>query len=461
MSPCRFESSVWKAAVAVMAVVLAPSWWIGCSQSPPPEVRAPLQAADDRVPVVFVPGVTGVALRDRATGELTWGKGDSVISPHDRGHGTARPLFADRGGPDLVPAGVIRNLRLLGVLRVPVYQPLVDLFEANGYQFGDLEQPGPTENFFMFAYDWRQDNVDSAALLAAQLERLRQVRGQAHLRVNLICQSNGAHICRYFAKFGSLDLQDAESGKAKVEDQLEVDRMILVGSSNGGSIRILREMNRGRKYVRTIGRFWAPETLFTYLSLYQDLPAYTRDLFVDPEGRDLQVDLFAAENWQKYGWSVFNDEIRQRLARKKTAPWFGTEDERFQFLRDQLDRAGRFHRVLKRDVEGFGATRYYLIMNTHNETASKAVLFQQNGRWQTAFEDDRGIGRRPTLRAVVITDGDGHATAGSQKWLSDQETAQIATEPIDVEGTHRRIILQPATHRAILDILNGDFDSHP
>jgi hypothetical protein len=461
MSSSQFESVVWKAAMGVVAVVLVSSLWIGCSQSPPPEVEAQLQAAADRVPVVFVPGVTGVGLRDRTTGEVTWGKGNSVISPHDRGRGTARPLFANRGGPDLVPDGVIRNLRLLGILRVPVYQPLVELFEANGYRFGDLEQPEPHENFFMFAYDWRQDNVDSAALLALQLEHLRQVRGQAQLRVNLICQSNGAHICRYFAKFGSLSLRDAESGKAKLEQQLEVDRMILVGSSNGGSIRILREMNRGRKYVQAIGRFWAPETLFTYLSLYQDLPTYTRDLFVDLEGRDLAVDLFAAEHWQKYGWSVFNAEIRQRLARKKTPAWFGTEDERLQFLREQLDRAGRFHRVLKRDVAGFGATRYYLIMNSHNETASKAVLFQHNGRWQTAFEDDRVIGRKPTLRAVVITDGDGHATADSQKWLSDQETAQIAADPIDVEGTHRRIILQPATHRAILDILNGDFDSRP
>ena len=447
------------ARIAVVAVPLV-LWWFGCSPMPPPVVGQ-VEMAAEPVPVVFVPGVTGVGLRDRATGKSVWGRGNDMLGPYDRGHSTARPLFPERGGPDLLPDGVILNLRLLGIFRVRVYQPFLDLFEANGYQFGDLEDPQPTDDVFFFSYDWRQDNVDSAALLAAQLERLRQIRGEGRLRVNLICQSNGAHVCRYFTKYGALDLEEAEAGRRRVEEKLEVDRLILVGSSNGGSIRILRELNRGRRYVPGIGRFWSPETLFSYLSLYQDLPAYTEELFVDASGQAMAVDLFAAENWQKFGWSVFQPEVRELLAKESRESWFGTEEERLQFLQDQLARAKRFHRVLERDVDDFGSARYYLIMNTHNETSSRAVLFEKDGRWQSAFEDDKWVRRDPALRDAVITEGDGHATARSQEWLSAQERGRIAVDPINVEGTHRRIVLQPATHRALLDILSGKLDSTP
>lgn len=454
------ESIVSKAATAVPVALFVALGWVGCSQSPPLVVEQD-RLATQRVPVVFVPGVTGVGLRDRATGRSVWGQGNHLLGPHDRGHRIARPPFSGRGGPDLLPDGVILDLRIFGVVRVRVYQPFLDLFEANGYQFGDLEHPRPTDDFFMLSYDWRQDNVDSAVLLAAQLERLRQVRGQERLRVNLICQSNGAHICRYFARYGAMDLEEAESGMSRKEKNLEVDRLILVGSSNGGSIRILREMNRGRRYIPGIGRFWSPETLFTYLSLFQDLPAYSGDLFVDASGQELAVDLFAAESWQRFGWSVFNPEVREVLAGRNTEPWFGTEEERLLFLQGQLDRATRFHRTLQRDVDDIGPTRYYLIINTHNETSSRAILFEKDGRWQTAFEDDKWVRRNPVLRAAVITDGDGHATARSQEWLSDQERTRIAVEPINVEGTHRRIVLQPATHRALLDILSGELDPEP
>lgn len=452
-----FQSKAGGIAPSMVAAVM---WWLICGPAAPP-VMAQAEISSDLVPVVFVPGVTGVGLRHRVTGKAVWGRGNDMLGPHDRGHGTARPLFEGRGGPDLVPDGVILNLRLLGFWRIRVYQPFLDMFESNGYQFGDLEHPRSTDDVFFFSYDWRQDNVDSAALLAEQLEGLRQIRGEENLRVNLICQSNGAHICRYFTKYGALDLAKAEAGERRVEEQLEVDRLILVGSSNGGSIRILRELNRGRRYIPGIGRFWSPETLFSYLSLYQDLPAYTKDLFVDAGGQAMAVDLFAAENWRKFGWSVFQPEVRKLLTGKRSEPWFGTEEERMQFLQNQLDRARRFHKVLEQDVEGFGSTRYYLIMNTHNETSSRAVLFEKDGRWQSAFEDDNWVQRDPVLRTAVITHGDGHATTRSQEWLSAQERGRIAADPIDVEGTHRRIVLQAATHRALLDILGGKLDSAP
>jgi len=442
---------------SLIVLGVAVCWW-GCGQTPKPVVES-VRAASERTPVVFVPGVTGVGLRDRITGKPVWGRGKNLISPHDRGYGMARPLKADLGGPDLEPDKVILDLRLFGFVRFKVYQPLVQLFTANGYRHGDLERPRPTDDLFLFAYDWRQDNVDSALLLAKQLERLRRTRGQEHLAVNLVCQSNGAHVCRYFAKYGGLTLEDAESGKTWRPAAVEVDKVILVGTSNGGSIRVLRELDRGRKYVGTIGRFFSPESLYTILSLYQDLPVYTEDLFVDEQGNPMAVELFDAENWRRFEWSIYNHESRARLKRDDLPSWFGSRADRHAYLEQALDRSQRFHRLLQQEVVDFDAIEYHQIMNTSNVTSSRAVLRQHNGRWQTLFADDKEVEQRPELRAAMTVAGDGHATRASQEWLSRQERERIVQEPIQVEGSHRRMILEPATQQSILEILASGIDS--
>lgn len=432
--------------------ILGVGWATGCAQVSPPVVETAL-AASARTPLVFVPGVTGVALRNTATDAFVWGKGKNLLRPHDRGYGLARSVAASHPGPQIVPGGVILDLKLFGLIRFNVYDQLVDLFLANGYRFGDLEQPLPTDDFFLFSYDWRQDNVASAARLAGQLETLRLVRGQEILRVNLICQSNGAHICRYFTKYGGLSLEDAESGHPRVPAGTTVDSLILVGASNGGSIRVLRELNRGRKYVDVIGRNYSSETLSTFISLYQDLPAYSTDLFVDGDGKPMAVDLYGVENWQRFQWSFYGPETSRQLGRADAPPWFGTAAERRSFLVDALGRARRFQDLLHRDVSDFGATRYDLITNMGNDTSSRAVLTQVKGVWQTSFADDKQVRGDPDLHSAVVVAGDGHATGASQRWLSPQEVRRLGDNTLEVAGTHRRIILQEATHRRILKIL--------
>jgi len=443
--PCRRVPT----SVALAAVVVAS---LGCSQVSSP-VQETVPVASERRPVVFVPGVTGVGLRDESTQELVWGQGKNLIRPHDRGHGIARSLTASHPGPRLLPGGVILELKLFGFVRFKIYQELVDLFQANGYRLGDLEHPRPADDFFLFSYDWRQDNVSSAIRLADQLETLRRVRGQEALRIDLICQSNGAHVCRYFTKYGGLNLNDAESGDPRSHRESTVENLILVGASNGGSIRVLRELNRGRKYVDVIGRYWSPETLFTFASLFQDLPIYTTDLFVDENAQPLPVDLFDAESWQRFQWSIYGREANRMLGRDDRPVWLGTPTERREHLVNVLDRARRFHRLLSQKATGFGHTQYHLITSSGSATSSGAVLVQEKGRWKTLFADDKRVRRHPELRSAVVVAGDGHATAASQTWLSPQEIQRLDNSVLEVEGTHRRIILQEQTHQRILQII--------
>ena len=424
----------------------------GCGKISAP-VLDPDLAKSEKTPVVFVPGVTGVGLQDVATDRLAWGAGSNLLRPHDRGYGTSRSVTERQEGPALIPAGVILNLRLFGVVRYRIYQQLVDLFVANGYQLGDVEEPTSGDNFFLFSYDWRQDNVDSAQRLASQLERLRQARGQAELRVNLICQSNGAHVCRYFTKYGSLDLEAAESGSARKPAEMVVEKLILVGASTGGSSRVLRESTRGRQYVTFLGRFWSPETLFTFASLSQDLPIYTKDLFVDQQAVAMPVDLYDVDNWKKYQWSIYGPKIDARLRKDDLPPWFGTGVERREFLSRALDRAQRFHGLLQKDIMDLGTVRYYLIANMENDTSSRAALIEGKNGWETKFWDDKQVRRDPALRAGIVVTGDGHATAESQTWLSLQEARWLGSNLLQASGAHRGLILQPQVHEQILQIL--------
>lgn len=434
--------------------------WQGWSQTPPPDQERVASIAG-KTPVVFVAGVTGVAFREAATGEFVWGKGGNLISPHDRGYATAKPIVEGLGGPELEPAGAILTLKLFGLIRIDVYRPLVDLFEANGYRVGNLDSPDPGDSFFLFSYDWRQDNVASAQRLARQLEQLRRVYRQDRLQVTLICQSNGAHVCRYFTKYGDLNLEEAETGVARRTPGLEVRKLILVGASNGGSIKILREMTAGRKYVRGIGRFWSPETLFTYRSLFQDLPAYSSDLFVDQQGVPMSVDLFSASSWQQYEWSIYGRDTQRQLSQGRHPAWFGNRADWTAYLDENLDRARRFHRLLAKDAPEIGAARYYLVTNTHNATSARAVLWRENGGWQTLFAGDRKLQRRPDLESLITVPGDGHATLESQRWLSPQEQARIAREPLDVDGGHRMVILHPETMNYLVEMVAEEGGGSP
>ncbi len=457
MATRRSRSGVHSLAALLLAALLAG----GCSQMAVLPVDPALAGRGDtgddhKVPVLLVPGITGTALRDPATGRLVWGDGRAVIRPHDGGYALVEPLRpgAGRPGGGLEPAGVLQAVRL-GPIRKEVYGPIVGLLESHGYARGDLAAPRPGESLFLFGYDWRQENAASAARLAEALERLRRARGQDRLEVDLVCQSNGAHVCRWFAKYGGGSLEDAESGAAGPPRRVRVRKLILVSSSNGGSLENLAWLDRGRKYVRLIGRRWTPEAIFSIRSVFEDLPFYTSDLFVDAAGEPLDVDLFDLESWRRHGWSIFAPAVAQRIERRGRRDLFGDPADREAYLARALDRARRFHVQLRRDVAGFGDVRYHMIQNVEADTPARAVLERRGDGWRLRFAEDRWVRRRPAWQRRLVEPGDGHATVSSQMWLAPQECRALAAEPGRVIGDHFDLILAPAAQRLLLTYLAG------
>ena len=401
--------------------------------------------------VVVVPGITGVELADSETGDVAWGLGRNLLTPADGGYRLAVSI-STAGIDRLRPTRAIRRMKI-GPFSKPIYAPLVHQFESAGWVEGDLRQPAPGQNFFFFAYDWRRDNSRSAAELAAQLGRLAALRGD-RLPVALICQSNGSYICRYLLKFGAVSLADAERGLRRPPKDVAIEQLILVGTANGGSLRILHQLNETRRYVPTFGRSFHPEVSFTFESLYQDLPSYREDLFVDPEGHDLAVDLWDAESWQRYGWSVFAPKVAARV--RSRPDLFADAAARRDFLERALDRARRFQSLLRLDID-IGRTHYYMIENHGLPTPDRAVLRRHDSGWETLITGDRGLRQLGIVDAVTST-GDGHATTRSQRWLTAGELAAFGASPLVTDGEHFEMIIRPTALSHLLDICRRPSD---
>ncbi len=411
----------------------------------------PLRSLERKTPVVLIPGLTGTRLVDRKTGEIVWGDGASLFVPRDGGYEVALPISGDV--PAAVAGGPLWSLRVLGIYPVRVYGTIRRLMEANGYLTGDLDAPQAGETFFAFAYDWRLGNVETAQRLSAALERLRVARGEDVLHVDLVVQSNAARIARYFVKYGGAPLEHAESGDAPRPSDVVVDKLVLVGTANGGAIRVLKAMDRGRRYVRAVGRRFRAEVFFTFPSLYEALPGYLEHAIVDERGRPLDADLFAPESWERFGWSVFAPGTADRLRRAGRTDLFGDPDTRWEFLSSALVRARRLQDVMLRDAPAPAPTRFYLIESAYRPTPARAVVSTGAGRPHTWFAGDRRVDRDPILSAAATSPGDGHATIESQEALAPDERAAIAAPTTWIDDKHFEMILNPAAQRRILEIL--------
>jgi hypothetical protein len=417
-------------------------------------VSAVVRDAVDRVPVVLIPGITGTVLIDATTSRVVWGDGKRLLVPRDGGLSTALPLDPAAPSP-AIATEAIRTIRLLGgLVRRDVYGPVIAWMEANGYRTGDLADPDPDSTFYVFAYDWRRSAVDAAADLAERLEALRRARGEAVLRVHLLCQSNAAQIARYLVRYGGASLEAAEAGAARPLPGVVVDRLLLVGTANGGALRVLREMNRGRRYVPWIGRKLRPEVFFTYPSLFEALPVYRDDLFVDREGHPLEIDLFDPEAWRTHRWSVYADRPLSRALDPERAGTFIDRASLDLHLARSLDRARRLHAVLLRDPPGFVPPRIHLVQSRSSPTAARAIVDCSGGAsCTTRFATDRCRCLRSKTDRATLEPGDGHATAASQVALSPAESAVVADGTFYVDDGHFEMILNRVAQRRLLEWL--------
>ena len=161
-------------------------------------------------PVILIPGVLGSRLFDKNNGTETWpgstlhllagSKQDLELSFDPQ---TLQPV--DDG---LEPSGLFEE-----VLNADFYGAILrTLRESGGFVAGKLgvHADPRVRQYYVFAYDWRQDNVATAKRLDALIDQIRRDYGDPTLRVNVIAHSMGGLVTRYYLRYGTVDALEGD-----------------------------------------------------------------------------------------------------------------------------------------------------------------------------------------------------------------------------------------------------------
>src|ERR671920_1361189 len=187
----------------------------GCGARRTPNLARIFESARARRgkrPLIVIPGILGSRIVHRRTGEVVW---PSVFRSDVDGLSLPATPDLEANRDELVAARIVEAAKLGGKFgpEVYVYHHLIRaLEEYGGYREGDWDSPpegGDRDTFYVFAYDWRRDNVESARQLAKRVEALKLKLGRPDLRFNVVAHSMGGLVARYAAMYGDRDLPGA------------------------------------------------------------------------------------------------------------------------------------------------------------------------------------------------------------------------------------------------------------
>ena len=296
----------------VWAVMLAGSV-VACHSDTAPDLSR-LYASDlgeERTPpVILIPGVLGSRLFDKNKRAEVWPGSPLHLLAGSKQDLTLSfdPVTLQPVDDDLEASGLFEE-----VLNADFYGAILrTLRQAGGFVPGKLGvQADPrVRRYYVFAYDWRQDNVTTAKRLDALIEQIRRDYGDPTLKVNVIAHSMGGLVTRYYLRYGTVDALEGDGAfPINMAGAEKVGTVVLLGTPNLGSLSSLQSMLLGHRVgLRRI----EPEVLATMPSVYQLLPHPLTDWSVDPSGKDLDLDLYDVATWKRMQWSVFDPSVIAR-----------------------------------------------------------------------------------------------------------------------------------------------------
>lgn len=330
------------------------------SKDPGPAKPVPM------TPLILIPGTSASKLA-REEGPVLWGNRRNLFQVRSRSE-LALPIHASDLNENLDDVRAVRLFKKISLIPIifefDSYKSFLNrLKREGGYQPGDIDDPKPGDNLFVFVYDWRRDNVEHAAELDRKIRRLKAFFGSEDLRFDVMAHCNAGFVARYYALYGGRDVLHDDDPKPTYEGARNIRNLILAGIPYEGTLLAFETIDRGFRpapffFIRKLTRYEA----FTMPAFFQLLPPPGKSVIVDRDGRDLGMDLYDPSVWIENGWSVFSESEKKKLqkrARKKfPLTWESVMEEKIakreRYLAAVLARAKRFHRAL--DEERFPVT---------------------------------------------------------------------------------------------------------
>ena len=385
------------------ALLLAGIGWLALHRddAPRPDLgrlyRVGMQNVDI-APVILIPGAFGSRLHDRDSGEELWPGAwwRILFSSYPE---LAIELDPATGQP--LPS----RLQARGVAEQAFgrdfYRPILDtLVRHGGYVRAEPGRPAkPGERrVYVFAYDWRQDNVQSARQLHALIEAVRADYGDPALRVDLVAHSMGGLIARYYLRFGTRDVLDGEAEQVTMDGSARVRKLVLLGTPNLGSVSSLHAFLSGEAVgLRRI----APTTLATMPSAYQLFPHPLASWLVGIDGEPRPDELFDPATWRRHRWGIF-------------APGAGARPARPPPIQRPPEPGPRLARVLS-VAEPQSPIRYVLFGGDCHLTPARLLVEDVGGRDAVRLAPADIAAPRPGVRydELMLEPGDGRVTKPS------------------------------------------------
>lgn len=292
---------------------------------------------NDRVPVVLIPGMLGSRLAHRDTGVEAWPGGTRKLLTSRYLDLALRidPVTLEPLDDGLVPSGLFD-----AAIGMDFYGRIVKaLREVGNYQLSTPGRPVVDQRarLYVFAYDWRQDNLATVRRLDALIEEIRRDYGDPKLRVDVIAHSMGGLIVRYYARYGTEDVLDGNSFPVTGAGAAKLRRVALLGVPHQGATLAIHKFING--YQVGISRL-PTEGVATMPGLFQFFPHPAVDWLANINGRPIKLDIFDVETWRQFEWSIFDRRVQRRIADER-----GVWPEQSVFERwfeKRLERGRRF-----------------------------------------------------------------------------------------------------------------------
>lgn len=373
---------------------------IGCGHRPAaPELGNLYNAAAreshvDRNPIIVIPGILGSRLIESSNGQVVWGRFGTGSIDHRSVEGMrslALPVSASAWPRDGVkPDGVLSELELAwGVnFRFKAYSQMLAAFGAGGYLdpalVGNDSIDYGKEHFtcFQFAYDWRRSCAENAARLGEFIEekrryvakeRKRLYGSTAPVKFDVCAHSMGGLVARYYLMYGGRSLATSGDMPVTWAGARHVEKLIVVGTPNGGSIYPFHDIKEGFRLSALLPPFKAV-AIGTMPSVYELLPPEADGPLIDEHSRPIAY--YDVAEWERRGWGVLDPAHADELA--DIMPETPDPTERMRQARAHLAKllvnARAFHRAINRNARPPSNLEMYSFAGDAVKTGSRVQV---------------------------------------------------------------------------------------